>query len=189
MILDSKIVMFKKSYLIVLASALFIIGGAVVSAQKSGNKPTVGIEIGNQAPDLDYQSPDGKSIKLSSLRGSYVLIDFWASWCGPCRMENPNVVRSYNEFKDKKFKDAKGGFTIYNVSLDKNKDAWANAITKDGLTWKNHVSDLGGWESKAAQTYRVQSIPANFLINAEGIIVAKNLRGAALDAELKKWVK
>jgi hypothetical protein len=104
-------------------------------------------------------------------------------------MENPNVVSAYNKYSKAKFKDAKGGFTIYNVSLDMKKDAWVDAIKKDGLVWENHVSDLGGWGSQAAAIYGVQSIPANYLIDAKGVIVAKNLRGTELDAQIEKLVK
>ena len=144
-----------------------------------------GTNIGDKAIDLAFTSPEGKTIALSSLKGKVVLLDFWASWCGPCRMENPAVLQAYNKFKDAKFKKAKG-FTIYSVSLDKDKDAWVKAIEKDGLSWTYHVSDLGGWQSKPAAIYGINSIPMNFLLDQNGVIVAKNLRGPALDAALEK---
>lgn len=134
--------------------------------------------IGTLAPDFTQTDVDGKPVKLSSFRGKYVLLDFWASWCGPCRQENPNVVRIFNKYKDK-------NFTVLGVSLDRpdGKAAWLNAIKDDGLTW-THVSDLKYWNNAAASLYFVQSIPQNFLIDPDGKIVAKNLRGAELESKL-----
>lgn len=149
---------------------------------------TVGLEVGNKAPEISMKSPGGEVIKLSSLQGKMVLIDFWASWCGPCRRENPNVVNVYNRFKDSEFKNG-NGFTIYGVSLDKNVSSWEKAIGADKLAWPYHVSDLKGWENRAAAVYRVFSIPANFLVDANGIIVGKNLRGAALENKVKEFLK
>ena len=148
----------------------------------------IGLNIGNIAPELDFSNPAGKNIKLSSLKGNIVLIDFWASWCGPCRRENPNVVRAYNKYSNSKFKNAKG-FKIYSVSLDKNKAAWMNAINQDQLIWEEHVSDLKGWSSKGAITYGVRGIPYNFLLDSEGKIIAKNLRGIALHQQLDNLIK
>jgi peroxiredoxin len=128
--------------------------------------------IGGEAADLKYASPTGEEIALSSLKGQYVLLDFWASWCGPCRQENPNVVATYEKYKEQ-------GFTVYGVSLDEDKAKWIEAIAKDGLTW-THVSDLKGWGAEGAYQYNVSSIPANFLLNKEGKIIGKDLRGEAL---------
>jgi peroxiredoxin len=138
------------------------------------------VAVGATAPDFTQATPDGKPLTLSSLRGKYVLIDFWASWCGPCRRENPNVVAAYNKFKDK-------GFTILGVSLDKDtgREAWLKAIEKDGLAW-NQVSDLKYWQNAAAKDYGVQAIPQNFLIDPSGKIVATNLRGEKLQETLSQ---
>lgn len=136
------------------------------------------LAVGKEAPEIALQNPNGETIKLSSLRGKYVLIDFWAAWCRPCRAENPNVVRAYNEYSDKNFE-------ILGVSLDRTRDKWLQAIDQDGLPWL-HVSDLKFWKSQAALDYQVSAIPATFLIDPEGKIIAKNLRGASLEAKLKE---
>lgn len=176
----------KKSHLLILfiGFATLTFGFIYNNAEKNTNN---GTNIGDKAVDLAYSSPDGKTIALSSLKGKVVLLDFWASWCGPCRMENPNVVASYKKYKDLKFKTGKG-FTVFSVSLDQNKDAWMKAIAKDQLEWPYHVSDLGGWQSRPAAIYGVTSIPTNVLIDGNGIIVAKSLRGAALDEALDQLV-
>lgn len=137
-------------------------------------------EVGQQYRDIALPNPDGEIIKLSTLieEGNYVLLDFWASWCPPCRAENPHVVEAYNEFKDK-------NFTVYGVSLDKpnGKEDWVKAIESDGLNWSN-VSDLKHWNCAPAAMYGVSSIPSNFLISPDGVIVGKNLRGEALTKKL-----
>ncbi len=132
--------------------------------------------IGQPAPEISLPDPDGKIISLSSFKGKYVLVDFWAKWCGPCRQENPNVVKAYHQFKGK-------GFDILGVSLDRTREDWVKAIKDDGLVW-NHVSDLKYFESKAAADYNVNGIPFSILIDPKGIIVAKNLRGSNLQKKL-----
>jgi len=135
--------------------------------------------IGSLAPEIDLPNPKGQNVKLSSLRGEYVLIDFWAAWCGPCRRESPNMVKMYEIFHPK-------GFNIYSVSLDQTKEAWEKAIKKDGLEKWIHVSDLKYWNSAAGRAYGVESIPFTVLIDKEGKIIAKGLRGDDLNAKLEE---
>lgn len=136
------------------------------------------LDPGREAMDFSQNKADGTPLKLSDLRGKVVLLDFWASWCGPCRQENPNVVRLYEKYKD-------AGFTVMSVSLDNNKANWEKAIEKDKLAWPNHVSDLKGWQNEAAKLYKVNGIPFTVLLDKDGKVINKNLRGADLENTLK----
>lgn len=137
--------------------------------------------VGQPAIDFSQTSAEGKPVSLASFRGKYVLVDFWASWCGPCRAENPNVVRAYSKYKEK-------GFEVLGVSLDDKKDKWLAAIQMDNLSWI-HVSDLKGWRNAAAELYSIRAIPQNLLIDPQGVIIAKNLRGEALETKLGEVIK
>jgi peroxiredoxin len=139
------------------------------------------IKAGQPAPDLSLPDADGKTVQLSSLKGSVVLIDFWASWCGPCRQNNPHLVKLYNKYHDK-------GLEILGISLDNNSDAWRAAIGQDGIGWRQ-VIDIKGWDAASAATYGVNSIPASFLLDKDGVIRAVNLVGWQLESKIKTLLK
>ena len=145
---------------------------------KKEKDATAFLNPGNEAKEIALKNPEGEVMKLSDLRGKVVLIDFWASWCRPCRAENPNVVKLYNHYKNH-------GFEVYSVSLDSNLESWKKAIEQDGLVWPNHVSDLKKWQNAAARDYAVKGIPFTVLIDAEGKVIGTNLRGVALENQLK----
>lgn len=168
-----------KSLLLILA--LLAYGNTAVKAQPK-------LKIGDTAPNIELEGPNGKTFELYDIKKKYVLVDFWASWCRPCRKENPNVVSAYEKYSKAKFKDAKG-FTIFSVSLDNNVEKWAQAIEADGLDWKYHVSDLKGWKSDPAKAYGVNSIPGSYLIGPDHKIIAINLRGMALHEKLDELIE
>jgi len=173
-----------KNTLFLVALALLVVLGNTARA----DNPVLGTQVGNLAPEIHEKTPDGKMMKLSQTRGKVVLIDFWAAWCGPCRRENPIVVAAYHKYKDKKFQNGKG-FTVFSVSLDRDAAAWKKGIADDKLEWPYHVSDLKYWQAKYAAVYGVRSIPRNFLIDGNGVIIARDLRGPALEATLEKLLK
>ena len=149
-----------------------------VTVSQTETKVEIGLKVGQQAPDISLPDQDGNLKTLSSLRGKYILLDFWASWCGPCRYENPNVVRLFQKYKD-------SGFDVLSVSLDNNKKAWLNAVEADGMEW-NHISDLKKWESDVIPVYQLDAIPMTYLLDTNGIIIAKNLRGQDLEKKLSQ---
>jgi thiol-disulfide isomerase/thioredoxin len=171
-------------------TSILMIGIMLVTAGFS-NPQTIKLRKGDKAPEIIAPNPEGKVMKLSEMKGQMVLIDFWASWCGPCRRANPSLVKIYQKYKDKKFTGGEKGFTIFSVSLDmtRGKQAWINAIKNDRLTWPGHVSDLKGWYSKHAADYGVNAIPDAFLIDGKGTIIGRFRHPDDIDFILSKRVK
>jgi thiol-disulfide isomerase/thioredoxin len=161
-------------------AALLLVAGPVAQpapgTSRAPSAPTPSRAGQPLAPDFHQADPQGKLVQLSALRGQYVLLDFWASWCPPCRAENPVLVQAYHRYKDKKF-------TILSVSLDHDRAAWLKAVQADNLTWPQ-VSDLKGWDNAAAVRYRIEALPQNYLLDPAGHLVGQNLRGAALEQRL-----
>lgn len=171
----------------IFSTLFFVLGFAMVSNAQYENET---IKMGQKAPELAFNNPQGKKIALSEInKGRIVLVDFWASWCGPCRRANPELVKLYEDYKNKSFKGAKKGFTVLSVSLDKDKDAWEQAIKADNLNWEYHMSDLKAWGSEAAKIYGVQYVPQAFLIGADGKIIHKFAFGENQEEVLKRFLK
>ncbi len=172
---------------ILISLAFGILGGPKPEGERKEGASS--IRIGQEAPGFTLKAPDRKTeYSLSDLEGHYVLIEFWASWCKPCRKESPNIVRAYEKYKDAELEDG-DGFRILSVSLDKNLKDWKKAIEKDGLDWPYHVSQLKGWKGKACKKYGVREIPKNFLINPEGKVIAKDLRGRELHLKIDEYLE
>jgi len=164
--------------------------GLAVSCAAFAQYENTSLKIGQKAPELKFPNPEGGILEFSKIaKDRIVLIDFWASWCRPCRTANPGLVKLYEAYRDKKFKNAKKGFTMLSVSLDQNKNAWLKAIKDDNLYWENHMSDLGGWNSKAAEIYGVQFIPQAVLVGPDGTIIGKYMFAGQAEADLQKLLK
>lgn len=145
---------------------------------------SLGSEVGDKIYEISGSTPDDQTISLSQLKGKLVLVDFWASWCPPCRAENPNIAKAYSQFKDKNFTKGKG-FEVFQISLDSKKADWTKAIDKDQLVWPCHICDFKGWYSPIADQFGIEEIPSNLLIDKDGIIIAKDLRDSDLETTLQ----
>lgn len=175
----------KRTYYIIIF--LFLILPSIMFAQKKSNLK--GIEIGMIAPEIELPTVDGDVIKLSQLTGKIVLINFWASWCAPCRKKAPELVDIFNNYKDIDFEDGEKGVVILSISMDRNEIGWKNSIEKDGIGDFLNVGDMKGWKCSAATSYNVKSIPSSVLLNGEGKIIAINLSTKDLNKKLKRMKK
>jgi thiol-disulfide isomerase/thioredoxin len=156
-------------------AALLLFVCLILSTVSCLNRPKDNLINGNMAPDISLPDSTGKKVDLKSLRGNIVLVDFWASWCKPCRNTNPYLVEVYDQFKDKHFKGA-NSFIIYSVSLDSDRDHWIKAILHDNLHWPYHLSELNGWKSSAVDAYKINAIPTNFMVDQNGVIIGRDMR-------------
>lgn len=167
----------------------FIVSCSVV---QQGGKPVsereIGLNVGDLAPNIDLEDPDGFNRQLRDLKGKMVLVDFWASWCGPCRAQNPLIVGAYQRYSGASFKNG-DGFDVFSVSLDENRDRWVRAIENDGLVWPNHVSDLDGNNSYVVPLYELNEIPVGYLIDGDGVILKRDVSADQLDRILQKYLK
>jgi thiol-disulfide isomerase/thioredoxin len=171
-------------------ATLLLLGAVYIAKAQFGTYENTKIKLGQQAPELEFKDTAGNVLKLSDInKGRVVLLDFWASWCHPCRMASPKVKAMYTAYHKKKFKNAKKGFTVVSVSLDQQHDPWVAAIKQDSLYWPYHMSDLGGWKSKPADIYGIQYIPQAFLIDSDGKVIGKYNMAEEAEADIKKLVK
>lgn len=173
-----------RKYLTIVPAVALMAAAWTSDSSYNPNPGQVQLQIGKEVPDLEGNMPNGETMKLSDLRGQIVLIDFWASWCGPCRATMPPVVQAYNNYKDSEFEGGKG-FAVFSVSLDQNMTAWKRGIENLGQVWPHHISDLRGWRSMHAAKYGVNAIPAAFLIDGEGRLIAKNIHPMQLNNTLQ----
>jgi len=172
----------------IIAGCAFMLAATFTATAQDYSNTT--IQIGQTAPELEFPNPAGEMLKLSEIyKGRVVLLDFWASWCGPCRRASPELVALHNKYKDARFDGGKKGFTIVSVSLDKNKENWVEAIAADSLSWPYHMSDLGAWQSQSAKIYGVAYIPQAFLIGPNGKVIAKYNFASQAVAQLDSMVK
>ncbi len=170
--------------------AIILLAIGIFSTLQTQAQENTYLKVGEKAPDIELADTSGEKMKLSEIgKKSIVLVDFWASWCGPCRRANPELVAMYEEYSDKKFQGAKKGFKIVSISLDAKADKWKYAIEKDGLVWPYHLSDLKAWRSKAVNTFGVQFVPQCFLMDENGIIIGKYLFASQAKAEIEKRLK